>query len=311
MCIVTGTVLCARSTSADSFRKRVVQRVLSPFSGPVLPVPMHPLPPAVYPSTGAPVWAGPAAPPFGPPLSSFLPAPFMPMGPVPAPFHTQPVLTVPAPAFAMPPPVTVHNSWAQPTLAPQTSGICPDVASEPVQEFRGSVAQPMSPQQMSATCPVILAMPASRPPPRRTAPAIITPPHPEGLKRLLEQRERDGTVNRPPVDKPRGPAVVTPMPSKAELARLHTVVSERNAVAAREHVRGLLEDAAQRWMVDGCPGGNAWPLVEQVMEKAAPVTDAQSQTPVIAHNTVSSAATTPSPVSVRTFQPSAHIFAHA
>ena len=64
------------------------------------------------------------------------------------------------------------------------------------------------------------------------APGIITPPFPEGLALLLEQRARNGAPA--PMDALRGPAVVTPMPSVEELARLRRQVAEREAVAAPE-----------------------------------------------------------------------------
>ena len=57
---------------------------------------------------------------------------------------------------------------------------------------------------------------------------IITPPHPEGLARLQQQRKRDG-VPKAPVDEARGPSVVTPMPSAEELVRLRAVVDQQRA----------------------------------------------------------------------------------
>ena len=72
------------------------------------------------------------------------------------------------------------------------------------------------------------------------APIIITPPHPEGLLCLREQQARDGAA---PVGRPRGPAVVTRMPSAEELAQLRREVEARNApapepqlVQVRQHV---------------------------------------------------------------------------
>ena len=239
------------------------------------------------------------APGFGPPPFPFLPSPFMPVASMPPPaFHMQPTHNMPGPAYAPLQPSMIHSP-AQPMLPQQTVAKLTDAASEPVADTMHSPAQPVCPPQTPAAYPVLDSEPAARPPPRRMAPAIVTPRHLEGLQWLLKQRESDG--GSAPVVKPRDFAVVTPMPSEAELARLHAIVDERKPVAARGHMRGLLLDSAQRWAADGCPGGHAWLLTEQIRDKTGSAANGDVPAPAISQDTLSSPATAPSPVSVRTF----------
>ena len=287
---------CQRSECA-------MQRVLSPFSGPVFPVPMHspPLPGGhLVPSVT--MWTSSATPAFGPQSVHFLPAPVAPVAvaPMPPPYQSPPMFEMPGSHVAPPAPVTMRGP-PQPMLPSQTAATLAEAASEIIADCLCRPAQPMPPPQTSAARPVILAVPASRPPPRCMAPAIITPPHPEGLKRLLEQRERDGAASVAPVDKPRRAAFVTSMPSEAELARLRAIVDERKEAGAREHVRRLLGDPAQRRAVDGCPGGHAWSLAERCVAKAAPETSVLLPCPVVPHDMDASPAAAPAPASVRIF----------
>ena len=283
---------------ADTLLDALQQRVLSPFSGPAFPMVMYPPPPGAYPVPGPPMWAGPMAPAFGPP--AFPPALFAPMYPVPPPFHPQPMCHMPGPAFSPPQPVYVHSA-AQAMLPPQATATSSDAAPVVVLADMHRPAQPTSSPQTAAACPVPDTMPAARPTARRTAVVIITPPHPEGLKRLQEQRKRDGATLAAPVDKPRGPAVVTPLPSDAELACYHAILDRWEAAASRQHFHGLLRHAAQRWAADGCPGGHAWPLAEQSVTEAAPVAGDRVASPAVIENTAASPAAAPAPASVRTF----------
>jgi len=177
------------------------------MSGPGLPAPRPPFPVLV----GLSKWAGPMAPAHGPPAPRpFLPAP---MSPTPRVQHPVPPPSIPSEC------ATIPEATSSPALAFEPAHPSAEPA-QPAASPTHIALRPASPRP--APAPVSTA--------RLQATAIIvTPPHPEGLARLQQQRERDGAP-RAPLDKARGPSVVTPMPTAEELARLREVMNQRHAV---------------------------------------------------------------------------------
>lgn len=172
-------------------------------------------PPPLEPFTfsGQPELAELMAPPCDT-LQPFQPAPVVQMTvePVPSVIDSQPAPMgfLPAPTLSQPDPVSVQR---------------------PAQALAGADAMPL---QDAAAHPVPAVLATVRPAPRRMAPAVVTPPHSEGLARLQEQRARDGGAGAAPAVDRRAPNdVVTPMPRGEQLARLRAVVNEREAARAR------------------------------------------------------------------------------
>ncbi len=135
------------------------------------------------------------------------------MSPAPPVWHPVPPQHMPSAC------ATIRRQISSPALACETAHPETEPA-QPTASPADVASRPASPR------PAAVAIPTARLP----APGIIiTPPHPNGLARLQQQREQDG-ARRAPLDKARGPSVVTPMPSAEELARLHAVVAQRHAV---------------------------------------------------------------------------------
>ncbi len=98
------------------------------------------------------------------------------------------------------------------------------------QEEVGHVDPPL-PQPLEEPRP---GTPAPAPQIAPRAPAVVILPSAEGPALMLEQPVRDGAPAAP-VDAPRRPAVVTPVPSLEEVARLRReVVAKQEAAAAPE-----------------------------------------------------------------------------
>ena len=209
-CPVVNGMTCMRWLWADAAVPAPAQPACVPVSGRWIPAPC---PPFLVP--GPPMWAGPNAP--APPAPRpFLPAPISPSPPVQ---HPVPSQNLPSAYLTNPEPASSPAAAYQPAHP----------IAEPAQP-----AAPMAEAASRAASPRLASMPV--PTARLLAPTfIITPPHPEGLARLQQHRERDG-ISRIPVNKARGQSVFTPAPTEEELARLRAVVDQRRAV------KGLLEE---------------------------------------------------------------------
>ena len=173
----------------------------TPGAGLLAPRPPFPMP-------GLPPRAGPTMPASVLPI----PGPFLPASTASTPpiWHAAPSGQMCMVLPTIPAPTSTVMGASEPALP----------AAEPAQSDDSTADAPSGP---SSPC----TAPAHTISPRLPAAMIIiTPPHPEGLARLQQQRDRDGSPTAP-VDKPRGPSVVTPMPSAEELARLRAVIDRR------------------------------------------------------------------------------------
>ena len=166
------------------------------------------------------MWAGTTAPAHGHPAARpFLPSP---MASAPPFWH----------------PVTPKNMSPDCPIIPEPTSLVatgcepPPVAAEPAQPAAPpahAAPRPASPRPASPR-PAPASVSATRLPASVT---IITPPHPEGLAQLQQRRELDSAA-KAAEDKPRGPSVVTPMPTAEQIARLRTAMGQRRAVKQSE-----------------------------------------------------------------------------